>query len=232
MQCHSACLTYCFRVTVSAVSSHVGPADGLICCYLCGCDIFEQINLIWFVGATIWSATSTECRFIIIIIITCNHCGRRWRWRRQSCQHWPIRRSSAPSRGTMTQFSVLLSVRPSITRRYWVTSCCSNVSDIPHQHRARIVQSQSVQLIFHVIRNPCIYFTCTSFIYSWRKKSFLDKVLTFWGKVFFRFCVENGDFCSRLGLIFKFSTLPPRWLLTFVRTLYKWWCSSLYKKPS
>ena len=42
------CLTYCFRVTVSAVSSLVGPAHGLICCYLCWCDIFEQINLIWF----------------------------------------------------------------------------------------------------------------------------------------------------------------------------------------
>ena len=42
------CLTYCFRVTVSAVSSLVGPAHRLICCYLCWCDIFEQINLIWF----------------------------------------------------------------------------------------------------------------------------------------------------------------------------------------
>jgi len=30
-------------VTVSAVSSLVGPAHGLICCYLCWCDIFEQI---------------------------------------------------------------------------------------------------------------------------------------------------------------------------------------------
>jgi len=42
------CLTYCFRVSVSAVSSLVCPAHGLICCYLCWCDIFEQINLIWF----------------------------------------------------------------------------------------------------------------------------------------------------------------------------------------
>jgi len=39
---------YCFRVTVSAVSSLVGPAHGLICCYLYWCDVFEQINLIWF----------------------------------------------------------------------------------------------------------------------------------------------------------------------------------------
>ena len=46
--CVSTCLTYCFRVTVSAVSSLVGPAHGLICCYLYWCDIFEQINLIWF----------------------------------------------------------------------------------------------------------------------------------------------------------------------------------------
>ena len=41
------CLTYCFRVTVSAVPSLVGPAHGLICCMLpMLCDIFEQINLI------------------------------------------------------------------------------------------------------------------------------------------------------------------------------------------
>jgi len=56
------CLTYCFRVTVSAaVSSLVGPAHGLICCYLCWCDIFEQnkFHLIWFDNWWCWYLQST-----------------------------------------------------------------------------------------------------------------------------------------------------------------------------
>jgi len=42
-----ACLTYCFRVTVSAFSSLVNPAhEQILLLPTCGCDMFEQINLI------------------------------------------------------------------------------------------------------------------------------------------------------------------------------------------
>ena len=41
------CFIYCFRVTVSAVLSLVGPAHKLISVLpTCKCDMFEEMNLI------------------------------------------------------------------------------------------------------------------------------------------------------------------------------------------
>jgi len=81
VHCHllSNCFICCFRVTVSAVLSLVGPAHKLILLLpTCKCDMFEQINLIWWFDLPwIW------CFLVLVHSVLYSYsCMRKWglRW--------------------------------------------------------------------------------------------------------------------------------------------------------